>query len=160
MTFKFTVENTKRIEEAVKKYPHKNAAVMPVLYIAQEQDGWISQEVIKEVASILEMTAEEILGVVTFYSMYHTKPAGKYHLQVCTNVSCMLRGAEGIYNYIKNKLNIENGGITEDNLFSLEEVECMGSCGTAPMFAINEDFFENLSIQKVDEIIESFKNQD
>jgi len=72
----------------------------------------------------------------------------------------MLRGAEGIYNYIKNKLNIENGGITEDNLFSLEEVECMGSCGTAPMFAINEDFFENLSIQKVDEIIESFKNQD
>ena len=160
MTFKFTVENTKRIEEAVKKYPHKNAAVMPVLYIAQEQDGWISQEVIKEVASILEMTAEEILGVVTFYSMYHTKPAGKYHLQVCTNVSCMLRGAESIYNYIKNKLNIENGGITEDNLFSLEEVECMGSCGTAPMFAINEDFFENLSIQKVDEIIESFKNQD
>ncbi len=160
MTFKFTVENTKRIEEAVKKYPHKNAAVMPVLYIAQEQDGWISQEVIKEVASILEMTAEEILGVVTFYSMYHTKPAGKYHLQVCTNVSCMLRGAESIYNYIKNKLNIENGGITEDNIFSLEEVECMGSCGTAPMFAINEDFFENLSIQKVDEIIESFKNQD
>jgi NADH-quinone oxidoreductase E subunit len=160
MTFKFTVENTKRIEEAVKKYPRKNAAVMPVLYIAQEQDGWISQEVIKEVASVLEMTAEEILGVVTFYSMYHTKPAGKYHLQVCTNVSCMLRGAESIYNYIKNKLNIENGGITEDNIFSLEEVECMGSCGTAPMFAINEDFFENLSIQKVDEIIESFKNQD
>jgi NADH-quinone oxidoreductase E subunit len=160
MTFKFTLENTKRIEEAVKRYPHKNAALMPVLYIAQEQEGWISQEVIKEVASVLEMTAEEVLGVVTFYSMYHTKPAGKYHLQVCTNVSCMLHGAVVIYDHVKDKLKIENGGVTGDGLFSLEEVECMGSCGTAPMFAINEDFFENLNIQKVDEIIESFKNQD
>jgi NADH-quinone oxidoreductase E subunit len=158
MGFKFTEENNKRIEEAIKKYPHKNAAVMPVLYIAQEQDGWISQDVIKEVASVLEMTAEEVLGIVTFYSMYHTKPAGKYHLQVCTNVSCMLRGATEIYQHIKDKLKIENLGVTEDSKFSLEEVECMGSCGTAPMIAINEDFFENLNVQKVDEILESLKS--
>ncbi|MGA7719779.1 MAG: NADH-quinone oxidoreductase subunit NuoE [Ignavibacteriaceae bacterium] len=158
MGFKFTEENNKRIEEAIIKYPHKNAAVMPVLYIAQEQDGWISQDVIKEVASVLEMTAEEVLGIVTFYSMYHTKPAGKYHLQVCTNVSCMLRGATEIYQHIKDKLKIENDGITEDSKFSLEEVECMGSCGTAPMIAINEDFFENLNVQKVDEILESLKS--
>ena len=81
MEFKFTEENIKRIEETVKKYPVKKAAVMPVLYIAQEQNGWISQEVIKEVSSILEMTAEDVLGVVTFYTMYHQKPAGKFHLQ-------------------------------------------------------------------------------
>jgi NADH-quinone oxidoreductase E subunit len=159
MGFKFTEENKKKIEDVIKKYPHQNAAVMPVLYFAQEQDGWISQDVIKEVASILSMTAGEVLGIVTFYSMYHTKPAGRYHLQVCTNVSCMLRGAVDIFKHVKDKLNIENGGVTDDGLFSLEEVECMGSCGTAPMIAINEDFFENLNIQKVDEILESLKNQ-
>ena len=113
----------------------------------------------KEVASVLEMTAEEILGIVTFYSMYHTKPAGKYHLQVCTNVSCMLRGATDIYKHVKDKLKIENGGVTGDSMFSLEEVECMGSCGTAPMIAVNEDFFENLNVQKVDEIIRFLKKQ-
>ncbi len=155
MEFKFTEENLKKIEEAVKKYPVKKAAVMPVLYIAQEQNGWISQEVIKEVASVLEMHAEDVLGVVTFYTMYHKKPAGKYHLQVCTNVSCMLRGANKIYDHVKDKLKISNGEVTDDNLFSLEEVECMGSCGTAPMIAVNEDFFENLDIQKVDQILES-----
>ena len=155
MEFKFTEENLKRVEEAVKKYPVKKAAVMPVLYIAQEQNGWISQEVIKEVAAILEMTAEDVLGVVTFYTMYHQKPAGKYHLQVCTNVSCMLRGAYKIYDHVKDKLNISNGGVTDDHLFSLEEVECMGSCGTAPMIAVNEDFYENLDVQKVDQILES-----
>ncbi|MCL5028231.1 MAG: NADH-quinone oxidoreductase subunit NuoE [Bacteroidetes bacterium] len=155
MEFKFTEENIKKIEEAVKKYPVKKAAVMPVLYIAQEQNGWISQEVIKEVASILETTSEDVLGVVTFYTMYHQKPAGKYHLQVCTNVSCMLRGAYEIYDHVKDKLQIKNGDVTNDHLFSLEEVECMGSCGTAPMIAVNEDFFENLDVQKVDQILES-----
>ena len=159
MAFKFSEENSKRIEEVIKKYPRKNAAVMPVLYLAQEQDGWISQDVIREVASILEITAEDVLGVVTFYSMYHTKPAGKYHLQVCTNVSCLLRGAADIYSHVKDKLKIDNGGVTGDNMFSLEEVECMGSCGTAPMIAINEDFFENLNVQKVDEILGSLKSQ-
>ena len=159
MSFKFTEENSKKIEEAVKKYPHKNAAVMPALYIAQEQNGWISNDVIKEVASALDMNAEEVLGIVTFYSMYHTKPAGKYHLQVCTNVSCMLRGATEIYKHVKDKLHIENEGVTDDSLFSLEEVECMGSCGTAPMIAVNNDYFENLSVQKVDEILDTLKSK-
>jgi NADH-quinone oxidoreductase E subunit len=158
MPFKFTDENNKKIEDVIKKYPHKNAAVMPVLYIAQEQNGWISQEAIKEVASTLDMTAEDVLGIVTFYTMYHTKPAGKYHLQVCTNVSCMLRGATDIYKHVKERLNIDNGGVTGDHLFSLEEVECMGSCGTAPMIAVNEDFFENLNIQEVDEILSTLKS--
>ncbi len=159
MEFKFTEENLKKIEDAIKKYPVKKAAVMPVLYIAQEQNGFISEEVIKEVASVLEMSAEDVLGVVTFYTMYHQKPAGKYHLQVCTNVSCMLRGGYQIYEHVKEKLKIENDGLTEDNLFSLEEVECMGSCGSAPMIAANEDFFENLDVQKVDQILESLRNK-
>lgn len=153
MEFKFTEENLAKIDGILKKYPTKKAAVMPVLYVGQLQNGWISGEVMKEVASLLEITTEDVLGVVTFYTMYHQKPAGKYHLQVCTNVSCMLRGAYDIYDQIKEKLNINNGGVTEDSVFSLEEVECMGSCGTAPMIAVNEDYYENLDKEKVDQLI-------
>ncbi len=153
MKFTFSEENSKKIDEVLKKYPTKKAAVMPVLYIAQEQNGWISGEVMKEVASLLDINTDDVLGVVTFYTMYHQKPEGKYHLQVCTNVSCMLRGAYDIYDHIKEKLNVDNGGVTEDSVFSLEEVECMGSCGTAPMIAVNEDYYENLDKEKVDELI-------
>ena len=158
MDFKFTVENLKRIENETKKYPIRKPAVMAALYIAQEQNGYISLEVMKEVANILGITAEDVLGVVTFYTMYHQKPVGKYHIQVCTNVSCMLRGGYEIWNQVKDKFGIEHLGVTPDQKFSLEEVECMGSCGTAPMIAINEDFYENLSKEKVEEILESLKS--
>ena len=154
MNFKFSEENLKKIEEVRKKYPTSLAAVMPVIYIAQEQNGWISNEVMQEVADVLEINPEDVLGVVTFYTMYHQKPMGKYHVQVCTNVSCMLRGAYDIYENVKKNLGIENMEVTSDHKFSLEEVECMGSCGTAPMIAVNEDFFENLNIEKVNRILE------
>ena len=157
MDFKFTEENLKKIDEIIKKYPVKRPAVMPVLYIAQKQNGWISQEVMLEVAKILDMHPEEVLGIVTFYTMYYQKPMGKYHIQVCTNVSCMLRGAYEIYDGVKEKLGIGNMQVTGDKIFSLEEVECMGSCGTAPMIAVNEDYYENLSKEKVEEILESLK---
>jgi len=158
MEFKFTPENIERINKEILKYPVKKSAVMAALYFAQEQNGFISNEVIEEVASLLEMTTEEVLGVVTFYTMYYQKPMGKYHIQVCTNVSCMLRGGYEIWNQVKEKLGIDNMEVTQDGKFSIEEVECMGSCGTAPMLAINEDYFENLSKDKVEEIINSIKN--
>lgn len=158
MQFKFTQENLEKINNEIKKYPVKQPAVMAALYIGQEQNGCISQEVIKEVAEILEMHSHDVMGVVSFYTMYHQKPMGKYHIQVCTNVSCMLRGSYEIWNQVKDKLGINNWEVTTDQKFSLEEVECMGSCGTAPMFAINEDFYENLTKEKVEEIIESLKN--
>jgi len=157
MKFEFTNENLQKIEKVLLKYPYKKAAVMPVLYIAQEQNGWISGEVIIAVAALLEMHPEEVLGVVTFYTMYHKKPAGKYHIQVCTNVSCMLRGGYDIFNRVKEKLGIDDNEVTGDGKFSLEEVECMGSCGTAPMIAVNEDFYENLSPGAVDKILESLQ---
>jgi NADH-quinone oxidoreductase subunit E len=158
MEFKFTPENLERINKEIQKYPAKKPAVMATIYIAQEQNGYISNEVIKEVANILEMTTEEVLGVVTFYTMFHQKQMGKYHIQVCTNVSCMLRGGYEIWNQVKDKLGIDNMEVTGDYKFSLEEVECMGSCGTAPMLAINEDYYENLTKEKVEEIIHSLKN--
>jgi NADH-quinone oxidoreductase subunit E len=155
MEFKFTQENLDKIEKETKKYPVRKPAVMAALYIAQEQNGFISNEVIKEVANVLGISGEEVLGVVTFYTMYQQKQMGKYHIQVCTNVSCMLRGGYEIWDQVKNKFGIDHMGVTADQKFSLEEVECMGSCGTAPMIAINEDFYENLSKEKVDEILAS-----
>lgn len=157
--FKFTDENLQKIENLLKKYPLKKPALMPVLYVAQDQNGFISNEVIREVANILELTPEEVLGVVTFYTMYHQKEMGKYHIQVCTNVSCMLRGGYELYDRVKEKLGLENMQVTEDKIFSLEEVECMGSCGTAPMIAVNEDYYENLTKEKVDGILDSLKNK-
>jgi NADH-quinone oxidoreductase subunit E len=159
-SFKFTLENIDRINKEISKYPLKKPAVMATLYIAQEQNGYISNEVIKEVAEILEMTTEEVYGVVTFYTMYYQKPMGKNHIQVCTNVSCMLRGGYDIWNQVKEKLGVDNMGVTDDHKFSLEEVECMGSCGTAPMLAVNEDYYENLTKEKVEELINSLKNTD
>ncbi|MFO7524618.1 MAG: NAD(P)H-dependent oxidoreductase subunit E [Ignavibacteriaceae bacterium] len=158
MNFKFTEQNLDRINNEIKKYPVKQPAVMAALYIGQEQNGFISQEVIQEVAGILEMPAHDVLGVVSFYTMYHQKPMGKYHIQVCTNVSCMLRGGYDIWNQVKDKLGINHLEVTEDSRFSLEEVECMGSCGTAPMLAVNEDFYENLTKESAEQIIESLKN--
>lgn len=157
--FKFSDENLQKIDDILQKYPHKKPAVMPVLYLAQEQNGFISYEVMKEVAEILEITSEEVLGVVTFYTMYHQESMGKYHVQVCTNVSCMLRGGYELYDKVKEKLGIDNMGVTDDKIFSLEEVECMGSCGTAPMIAVNEDYYENLTEEKVTEILDSLKNK-
>jgi NADH-quinone oxidoreductase subunit E len=157
MEFKFTKENLERVEQETKKYPVRKPAVMAALYIAQEQNGYINFEVMKEIANILGITAEEVLGVVTFYTMYHQKQMGKYHIQVCTNVSCMLRGGYEIWNQVKEKFGIDHLEVTADQKFSLEEVECMGSCGTAPMIVINEDFYEKLSKEKVEELLESLK---
>ena len=159
MEFKFTQENLDKIKDILKKYPTKKAAVMPVLYLGQEQNGWVSKEVMVEVATVLEITEEEVFGVVTFYTMFYEKPVGQKHFQVCTNVSCMLKGGYDIYNQVKEKLGLENWGVSEDKRFSLEEVECMGSCGTAQMIAVNEDYYENITQEKVNEIIESLKSK-
>lgn len=157
MTFKFTEENFKRIEEAREKYPTALAAVMDTVYIAQEQNGYISNEVMEEIANVLGIDKVNVLSVVTFYTMYHTKPMGKYHVQVCTNVSCMLRGAYEIWDGVKDKLGLDHMKVSSDGKYSLEEVECMGACGYAPMIAVNEDYFENLNKEKVFEILDSLK---
>jgi NADH-quinone oxidoreductase E subunit len=157
MAFKFTEDNLARIESARKKYPTALAAVMDTIYIAQEQNGYISTEVMNEISELLGIDPVEVLGVVTFYTMYHTKPMGKYHVQVCTNVSCMLRGGHEIWKQVKEKYGVGNMETTADGKISLEEVECMGACGYAPMIAVNEDFYENLTKEKVSEILDSLK---
>lgn len=157
MAFTFTDENLARIEESKKKYPTNLSAIMDVLWIAQEQYGYISEEVMEEIANILQIDKVYVISAATFYTMYFKKPMGKKHVQVCTNVSCMLRGAYEIWDAVREKLGIDNLEVTENGDFSLEEVECMGSCGTAPMIAINEEYFENLDKDKVLEILDAQK---
>lgn len=153
----FTEEELKQVEEIKSRYPQPKAALMPILWMAQNKFGWISQETMEYVAKLLDLTPAHVLGVVSFYTMYFMKPMGKYHVQVCTNVSCMLRGGDAIYKNLCGKFGIGNRERTADGKFSLEEVECMGACGGAPMVAINEDYHENLTQAKVDDLLSSLK---
>jgi NADH-quinone oxidoreductase E subunit len=153
MEIKFTEENLKKLDEIKSRYPVTNAALMPALWIAQEQFGWISKEVMEYIGNLLNIPVEHILGVVRFYTMYNKSPVGKYHLQVCTNVSCMLRGGYDVLDYISKKLNIKPGETSENEKFTLTEAECLGSCGTAPMMQVNNYFEENLTKEKIDKLI-------
>jgi NADH-quinone oxidoreductase E subunit len=155
----FTEENLQKVEEIKKRYPKQMAAVLPVLWLAQEQFGWISEEIMHYVAGLLDVPFSHILGVVTFYTMYNTKPVGKYHIQVCANVSCMLRGSDNLVEHLERKLGVRVGETTSDKMFTLDEVECLGSCGTAPMMQVNDDYYDNLTAEKVNRLLDEFRNQ-
>lgn len=156
----FNQEELKQVERHIAKYPQKMAAVMPVLWMVQEKEGWISTDSMKYIGELLELPHEHVLGVATFYTMYFKKPVGKYHLQICTNVSCMLCGGTELFKYVSDKLGIKNKEITSDGIFSIEEVECLGSCGTAPMLQVNnKEFYENLTHPKVDELLSKLRSE-
>ncbi|HAX49933.1 MAG TPA: NADH-quinone oxidoreductase subunit NuoE [Ignavibacteria bacterium] len=154
MEIKFTEENLKKLERSKSHYPTNDAALMDALWLAQYQFGWLSADVMKYVGSLLEIPYEHVLGVAEFYTMYNKKPVGKHHLQVCTNVSCMLCGGYDVVDYISNKLDIGLGETTPDGKFTLIEAECLGSCGTAPMMQINDYYEENLTKDKIDAILD------
>jgi NADH-quinone oxidoreductase E subunit len=146
-----------KIEELKKRYPTTQALVLPVLWMVQEESGHVSEESMTEVARLLQVPFAHILGVVTFYTMFRRKPTGKHHIEVCTNVPCMLRGSKKIVEHLEKRLNLKLGQTSSDKKWTISEVECMGSCGTAPMFAIGKEYYENLTIQKVDEILNSLR---
>jgi len=140
-----------KIEEFKSRYPKKEAAVMRTLWLAQNKFGWLSEDALKLVAKTLEMPPADVFGVASFYTMYFKKPKGKIHLAVCTNISCSLCGGYEIYNYLKEKFGLQNGDVTPDGKLSLEEAECLGSCGTAPAMQVNNgEYIENLTIQKLE----------
>ena len=150
-----TDEDHRQIGAIVQRYPQKQAALLMVLHYVQGRFGYLSQESIQAVADELELTAAKVRGVATFYTMYNLAPVGKYHIQVCTNLSCSLMGSETVMDHLKRRLGIGVGETTEDGRFTLSEVECLASCGTAPMMQINDDYYENLTPEKVDEILGS-----
>ena len=157
MSIEFSNDELQKIDSIKSKYPESKAALMSVLWMSQKKWGWISDEVKEYVANILGLPYSHVHGVASFYTMYFKKPMGKHHIQVCTNVSCMLRKGDDIYKHVSEKLNIGNMQCTSDGKFSLEEVECMGACGGAPMVAINEDYFENFDIEAIDKLLDSLK---
>jgi NADH-quinone oxidoreductase subunit E len=144
------------IDKWIAKYPddQKQSAVMAALRIVQDQNGgWLTNELMDAVAEYLDMPSIAVYEVATFYSMYELKPVGQHKISICTNISCQLRGSEEVVNYLENKLDIKMGETTPDGRFTLKEVECLGACSGAPMFQIGQDYYENLTEKKIDEIL-------
>jgi NADH-quinone oxidoreductase subunit E len=157
MAVEFSPEAYEKFEAIIARYPKKEAAMLPVLYLAQEEFGYLSLEAIDYVAQLMGQSPARVRGIVSFYTMLNTKPIGRHHIQVCRTLSCALGGAEKVTALIKKTLRIEVGQTTPDGKFTLSEVECLASCGTAPMMQINDDFYENLTEERVTAILQQLE---
>jgi NADH-quinone oxidoreductase subunit E len=155
----FSPEFEKRFSEMLTHYPTKRSVLVPTLLYAQDETGFLSDEVIREIAQRLDLTDLEVNNVISYYSMLTTKPRGKFNVQVCTNIACMLRGGEELLDHCEKKLGIKHKGTTPDGMFTLEEVECIGACSWAPAVQVNYDFHENLTPEKMDKVLESYKRK-
>jgi NADH-quinone oxidoreductase subunit E len=154
----FSPELAARFDKLVTIYPLKRSALVPMLLYAQDEVGYVSNAVVTEIAQRLDLLELDVRNVLSYYSMLRTKPAGKYNVQVCTNISCMLRGGYEILDHCKHKLGIGHKEVTRDGVFSLEEVECIGACCWAPAIQINYDFHENLTPAKVDALFQMYRD--
>lgn len=158
---KFSEEKLNKVKEIIARYPEgkQKSALLPVLHVAQDEfGGWLDAPVMDYVAELLSIKPIEVYEVATFYSMFNTKPVGKYLLEVCRTGPCMLNGSDDIIEYIKNKLGIAEGQTTPDGLFTLKPAECLGACGYAPMMQLGKHFKEHLTKEKVDKLIEELSN--
>lgn len=147
------------IQQLKARYPHPNSALLPALALAQKEAGWLSPEALEEVADAMGLSPAHVGSVASFYTMFNRRPVGRYLVQVCTNISCSLLGAEHVVEHLKRRLGIEVGQTTSDGLFTLLEVECLGSCGTAPMMQVNDTYYENLTEERVDQILAELRRQ-
>ena len=150
----FSDSELQEISELQKRYPKPAATLLPVLWRLQEKRGWIDDAAMEEAAAVCYLPVSHVRGVVSFYTMFFEKPMGRFHVQVCTNVSCMLRGGEELLSAMKSRLGVQNLEHTPDGMFSIEETECMGACGGAPMMAVNETFYETITNSEANEIID------
>jgi len=157
---KFSDQIEKRFTEMSTHYPTKRSVLVPMLLYIQDEVGAITDEVVAEMAQRVDLTELEVRNVVSYYSMMRTHAIGRYNFQVCTNVSCLLRGGEEILNHCKKKLGVGHKESTPDGLFHLEEVECIGACSWAPSMMLNYDYHENLTPEKIDELIDGLKKKE
>lgn len=155
MSFVFTQDNEKHFQDLLPRYPHKKALVLPCLWMAQYQDGCISAEAMAYIAQKLDVPQAHLYGVATFYTMFTLEPVATYHIQVCKTLSCELCGKAEIIKSIEETLGIKVNERTLDNRFQLSEVECLGACGGAPMLAMNEEYHENLTVEKTKSLLQS-----
>lgn len=146
-----------RIQHHVSKYPDKRSAVMPLLYVVQDEYGWVTPDGIDEVAAILDMDPTQVKSIAGFYTMYSEQPKGKYWLQVCTDLACALRGADKFHEDLKAQLGVEEGGTTEDGLFTVEHVMCLAACDKAPMLQCNFHFYEKLDMDKMKALLAEWR---
>src|SRR5215831_14013388 len=159
MPLEFSAQSKQRVEKLLTRYPTKQAALLPVLHVAQEEFGHLPDEVIELVSRTLDLPAAHIYGVVTFYTMFHREKHGRNELMVCTNISCMLRGAYPILEHIEKRLGIKPGETTPDGAFTLVEEECLAACANAPMMICGNDYFLDLTPKKVDTILEDLRKR-
>lgn len=154
----FSPQALERIEALFTRYPDKRSALLPVLNLAQTEFGHISEEVMETVAELLDLTPPKVFEVVTFYTLLNTRPVGKNLIQLCRTLSCALAGSEDILRHLESRLGIRAGETTQDGLFTLKTVECLASCGTAPAVQINGAYYESLTREKVDRILDDLKS--
>ncbi len=157
MNWKFNEKNEKKFQDLLKRYPKKDSLTLPSLWMIQYQDGWICEDAMRYLGQRLDMSPMDIYSIASFYSMFHLEPIGKYNIQVCKTLSCKLRGSEDIKKHIENRLGIKAGESTEDMKFTITEVECLGSCGTAPCVCINENYIQNSTPKMIDDILDGLK---
>lgn len=158
MPFKLTEEFKARAARICARYPRRDAALLPLLEELQKEKGYVAEEAMDELAGFLEIPYARVKAVVTFYTMFNRGPAGKYHLQVCRNISCHMAGAPGLLARLKEKLGIGEGETTKDGLFTLSSVECLGACGAAPVMQVNDEYFENLTAEKLDALLDEMRH--
>lgn len=155
----FSPQLAARFDKLVTLYPLRRSALIPMLLYAQDEIGYLSNEVIAEVAARIGIQESDVLSVLSYYSMLRTKPAGKFNVQVCTNICCMLRGGNELFEHCSKRLGIGHKGVTPDGVFSLEEVECIGACSWAPAAQINYDFHENLTPESMDKVLDEYREK-
>lgn len=159
MTVEFREDARRELDKILSRYPSREAGVLPALYLAQREFGYLSDEVISYISNLLDIPKVRVYGVASFYTMFNKKPVGKYLIQVCQNISCAMLGAEGLFNYLSEKLGIKEGETTADGMFTLIKVECLGACGEAPVMQINDRYYGNLTKEKVDKILTEMKGK-
>ena len=157
MGLAFSPESETRFQRLLGRYPNRQAALIPTLVIANREFGYLSRETMEYVASRLGLPESYVLNTATFYTMLRKRPVGKHHLQVCTNVACYLRGADQLGDHLKQRLGIGFGETTPDGVFSLEGVQCLATCGSAPAIQVNDAYFEDMTLEKVDALLESLR---
>ena len=153
----FSFADSERVERILSQYPDKKSATLPLLHLAQSQEGYISSSVIDTIADLVDCHPSVVMDCVSFYTMLYTKPQGRHIIQVCQTLSCSLNGADSLVDHIRDKYEIEPGGTTADDRFTLMKVECLGSCGTAPVVQVNNDYHEGLSLEEFDQLLESLE---
>jgi NADH dehydrogenase (ubiquinone) flavoprotein 2 len=159
MSLEFSAQSQQRIERLLTQYPTAQAALLPVLHLAQEEFGHLSDEALHLVADTLKLPSAHVFGVITFYTMFHREPSGRNELMVCTNVSCMLRGGYTVLRHIESRLGIKAGETTPDGCFHLVEEECLAACANAPMMISGDNYYLDLTPQKVDTILDDLRRR-